>query len=196
MTMQHHLATEFEIKFMAIDPDTMRKKLTEIWATCTIPLRRMQRFVFAHPTNPNAYIRVRQEWHKITTTYKEHDDKQAIDSVKEVEVIIDNAEKMRTIYQACGLKEKAIQETYRETREYKNIDISIDRRPGLRPFIEIEWPDQESVLECVEKLGLMIEDSIWGTVSDIYHKELWIPHEIINSTPIITFDNPPGATRL
>jgi adenylate cyclase class IV len=52
----------------------------------------MQRFVFAHPTKKNAYIRIRQEGNKITTSYKEHDEHQAIDSVKEIEVTIDSAE--------------------------------------------------------------------------------------------------------
>lgn len=87
-------------------------------------------------------MRIRQEGEKITTTYKQHDDNKAIDSVQEIEVIISDAESMRQIYIACGLREKAYQETERENRAYQNgdeeIDISIDTRPGLEPFIEIE----------------------------------------------------------
>lgn len=182
---------EYEIKFLEIDPDYIRQKIQSIWWICTIPLRRMQRYVFAHPNKKNAYIRIRQEWNKITTSYKEHDENKAIDSVKEIEVTIDNAEALRRIYIECGLREKAIQETYRETWEYENIVITIDRRPWLKPFIEIEWPNQISVEKIVEKMGLHIKDGLWWTVSDIYNQELWIPHEIINETAIITFDNPP-----
>lgn len=189
------LYTEFEIKFLDINPDEIRKKLSGIWAICSIPLRRMQRFVFAHPTNPNAYLRIRQEWTKITTTYKEHDENLTIDSVREIEVIIDNAEAMRAIYKACGLQEKAIQETYRENRSYENIDISIDRRPWLRPFIEIEWPNAACIETVAKLLWFSMEDAIYGTVSDIYHKELSIPHDIINTTPTITFDNPPTKMK-
>lgn len=182
---------EYEIKFLEVDPDSIRQKLQSLWGVCIIPLRRMHRYVFAHPTKKNAYIRIRQEWDKITTSYKEHDEHQAIDSVKEIEVIIDNAEWLRRIYIECWLREKAIQETYRETWEYKNTIITIDRRPWLRPFIEIEWPDQVSVENIVEYIWLDIKKGLWWTVSDIYNKELWIPHEIINETSIITFDNPP-----
>ena len=189
------LYTEFEIKFLDINPDDIRKRLQEIWATCNIPLRRMQRYVFAHPTNSQAYLRVRQEWTKITTTYKEHDDNKTIDSVKEIEVIIDNAEAMRNIYKACGLEEKAIQETYRENRIYENVDISIDRRPWLKPFIEIEWASAVSVETVAWLLGFTIDTGIYGTVSDIYYKELGIPHDIINNTPTITFENPPIKMR-
>lgn len=182
---------EYEIKFLGINPDTIRQRLQGIWSVCTIPLRRMQRYVFAHPSKKNAYIRIRQEWNKITTSYKEHDHQQAIDSVKEIEVTIDNAEALRRIYIECWLREKAIQETYRETWEYENIVITIDRWPGLNPFIEIEWPNQHSVEEIVEQLWLDIKLGLWWTVSDIYNQELWIPHDIINETAIITFDNPP-----
>jgi hypothetical protein len=35
-------------------------------------------------------------------------------------------------------------------------------------------------------------EQIGGTVSDIYNRELGIPHDVINEMPIITFDNPPG----
>lgn len=189
------LYTEFEIKFLDMNPDEIRKKLSDIWAICSIPLRRMQRFVFAHPTNPNAYLRIRQEWTKITTTYKEHDENQTIDSVREIEVIIDNAEAMRAIYKACGLQEKAIQETYRENRTYENIDISIDRRPWLKPFIEIEWSNATCIETVAKLLWFSMEDAIYGTVSDIYHKELGIPHDIINTTPAITFENPPTKMR-
>jgi adenylate cyclase, class 2 len=89
---------EYEIKFLDIDPDTIRTRLQSIGAICTIPLRRMQRYVFAHPTKKNAYIRIRQEGNKATTSYKEHDDNNAIDSVKEIEVTIDNVDAMRSMY--------------------------------------------------------------------------------------------------
>lgn len=182
---------EYEIKFLNIAPDAMREKLSNIWAQCTIPLRRMQRYVFAHPTNKNAYIRIRQEWNKITTSYKVHNDNNAIDSVKEIEVTIDNVEWLRKIYHECWLREKAIQETYRETRTYQNNTITIDRWPGLLPFIEIEWNSEKDVEEMILLLGYNKDHWILGTVSDIYFKELWIPHDTINNTPIITFDNPP-----
>lgn len=184
---------EYEIKFLQINPDDIRKHLQSIGWICRVPLRRMLRYVFAHPHKKNAYIRIRQEWNKVTTSYKEHDQNKAIDSVKEIEVVIDNAEALRRIYIECGLREKAIQETYRETREYKNTIITIDRWPWLKPFIEIEWPDQISVEKIVVAIWLNIKDGLWGTVSDIYNQELWIPHEVINETSVITFDTPPKA---
>lgn len=184
---------EFEIKFLKIDPDMIRNKLQSIGAICTIPLRRMQRYVFAHPINKNAYIRIRQEGNKVTTSYKEDDEQKNLDSVKEIEVEIDNAEAMRRIYLLSWLREKAIQETYRETRHWNSITITIDRWPGLKPFIEIEGNNKRDVIYFLHELGLEEQKWVYGTVSDVYNKELWIPLDIINETPIITFDNPPTS---
>lgn len=186
---------EYEIKFPAINPDAIRQGLTQIWAICSIPLRRMQRFVFAHPNKDNAYIRIRQEWNKVTSSYKEDDETKWIGSVKEIEVTVDNAEALRQMYLLFGLREKAIQETYRETWNYEEAVITIDRRPGLKPFIEIEWPSEKAVEKVIEKLGLDSNDGIYWTVSDMYYKELGIPHKVINETAIITFDCPPQPRK-
>jgi len=124
-------------------------------------------------------------------TYKEHDEKNAIDSVQEIEVIVNDMDLMRQICTKCGLREKAYQETYRENRSLGDVDISIDRRPGLKPFLEIEWIDQHSVEDTLSKLWLGGHETIWGTVSNIYLRELGIPLDIINEMPVITFDNPP-----
>lgn len=185
------MQTEFEIKFLQIDPDAIRDWLQSIWAICTIPLRRMQRYVFAHPYNPNAYIRIRKEWNKTTTSYKEDDGHKTLGSIKEIEIEIDNAEGMRNIYLLCWLREKAIQETYRETRIWNTITITIDRRPWLKPFIEIEWPQEIDVNNFLKVIWLDKNDWLYGTVSDVYHHELWIPLDMINEMPVITFDNPP-----
>jgi predicted adenylyl cyclase CyaB len=182
---------EYEVKFREINPDEVRQKLQINGWICTIPLRRMQKYVFAHPSKKNAYIRIRQEWHKTTTSYKEEWLNNTIDSVQEIEVTIDNAAAMRQFFLQIWLREKAIQESYRETWEIDWNVVTIDRRPWLKPFIEVEWPDAKSVENCSEKLWYSMDDAIFWTVSDIYFIELWIPKEKINETNVITFDSPP-----
>ncbi len=182
---------EYEVKFREINPDEVRKSLSQNGWICTIPLRRMQRYVFAHPSKNNAYIRIRHEGNKTTTSYKEEGRENTIDSVQEIEVTIDNAEAMRQLFLSIGLREKAIQETYRETWEINWNVVTIDRRPWLKPFIEVEGSDAKSVENCCEKLWYSMDDAIFGTVSDMYFLELWIPKEKINETRVITFDSPP-----
>jgi adenylate cyclase class 2 len=150
------------------------------------------RVAFRHPTNPNnAYIRVRDEGSCITCSYKEVDKTKTIDQVKEIEFDVSNFDACVLFLKCIGLQQKAFQETYRETRKWRNLQITIDEWPWLKPFIEIEWASSEEVEEAIQALWYSIDDAIFGAVDEIYLIELWIPTNIINNTEVITFDNPP-----
>ncbi len=65
---------------------------------------------------------------------------------------------MRQIFTASGLREKAYQETYRETwKMLDGTEIMLDEWPGIEPFIEIEGVSEDIVREWVEKFGLSYE---------------------------------------
>ena len=154
----------------------------------------MRRVVFSHPIDPCGYLRVRDEWWKITTTYKYiSDDVSNIESVQEIECIVSDFESMRDIYLAMWIKQKAYQETKREVWKINDeIEIMLDEWPGISPFIEIEWWSEAVVRKYVELFGFDYADGLFGTVDQIYLRELGIPPQVLNErTPTITFDNPP-----
>jgi hypothetical protein len=172
----------------------MRAKIKNLWWVCTKPLTLMRRVVFSHPTDPCGYLRVRDEWWKITTTYKYiSDDVSHIESVKEIECSVSDFESMREIYIHMGLRQKAYQETRREVWKINDeIEIMLDEWPGISPFIEIEWWSEEIVRKYTELLGFSYDEGIFWAVDQIYLRELGIPTKILNEhTPMITFDNPP-----
>ncbi len=148
---------------------------------------------FAHPTKKSAYVRVRDEWFKTSCTYKEISSWDLdIHSVKELETEIKDYDSMIAIFRALWLREKAFQESYREIWDINSeIEIMIDRWPGLEDFIEIEWKSEEIVRKYTEKLGFKWQDWIFWAVDQVYKKALWIPEDVINSLKIITFENPP-----
>jgi adenylate cyclase class IV len=116
----------------------------------------------------------------------------SINSVKELECEVSDFGVLKQIFNNMWIKEKAYQETYREIWTVDNeILFMIDERPGLEPFIEIEWKSEDIVKMYSEKLGFDYNDWIFWTVDEIYYKELWLSHDYINSLPIITFENPP-----
>lgn len=154
----------------------------------------MRRVVFSHPLDKNSYLRVRDEWAKITTTFKKIIPWELnIESVQEIECEVSNFNSMKDIYLAMWLNQKAYQETYREVWQIEDeIEFMIDEWPWLYPFIEIEWSSKEIVQKYTELLGFNYIEGIFGAVDQIYLKELGIPCDILNEqTPIITFDNPP-----
>ncbi|QQR52133.1 hypothetical protein IPG36_06195 [bacterium] len=66
------MKTEYEAKFLQIDIDAIRSRLRAADATLEQPLRLLRRIVYESPqlNAKNAYIRVRDEGHRVTLTYK------------------------------------------------------------------------------------------------------------------------------
>lgn len=186
--------TEFEITFTGIDRTALIEKIQSLGGICTKPHTLMRRVVFAHPTDTCSYLRVRDEWWSITTTYKHIPSwPLSIESVQEIECEVSSFDSMRDIYLSMWLKQKAYQETYREIWSIGDeIECMIDEWPGLSPFVEIEWMDESTVRRYTEMLGFDYSDGLFGAVDQIYLRELGIPCHILNEqTPIITFDHPP-----
>lgn len=182
---------EYEVKFMAIERDDIQEKLKSIGADKKHDNIMMRRLVYENPLNKNSYLRVRDEWHKITLTLKEVIATNHIEGVKEIEVEISDFDSMKMIVSKLGMEMKSYQETYRETRYKDGVQITIDERPGLKPFIEIEAENEEKVKEFVKILWFDYEKGVFGTVSDIYQLELGIKPSVINYMSKITFEEPP-----
>lgn len=96
------LQTEFEIKFFITDRAALISKLLVAGAQQLYPQKLMRR-VNMNPVGDYSATkrgRVRDEGDKITCTYKEHDGvATSIDSVKEVEVVVSDFNKMIAIFQ-------------------------------------------------------------------------------------------------
>lgn len=186
--------TEYEITFPNISHELVREKIQNLSWVCTKLSTLMRRVVFSHPTDIHGYLRVRDEWWKITTTYKYiSDDVSHIESVKEIECIVSDFDAIRDIYLAMWLRQKAYQESRREIWKIGDeVEFMLDEWPWIHPFIEIEGVDESTVRKYVELLGFDYTEWLFGTVDQIYLRELGIPCRILNEeTPIITFENPP-----
>lgn len=189
--------TEYEVKVRNIDRSQLIEQWKSLWAVLEKPRTFFQRVVFKHPIDPEqGFVRVRNEWSKITCTSKRIDLTKEIDSVTESELIIDDFQAWVSFLQSLWLVQKAFQETYREQWKWWDVQLTIDERPGLKPFLEIEWPDKESVYRVIDQLGISHDSVIFGTVDEMYLQELDIPRHVINATPSLTFDNPPGRYKV
>lgn len=114
-----------------------------------------------------------------------------IEDQKEVELQINDYEQGVEFLKSIGAIHKSYQETKRELWRLNNVDITIDTWPGLSPLVEIEGENESLVKQVAEVLGFNYSEAHFGAVDVVYEAELDIPKEIINSLPIITFENPP-----
>lgn len=188
------MQTEYEVTYENVSHDQVREKIKELWAVCIQEKTLMKRVVFKHKDNPlkKSYFRLRDEWNKVTCTYKTiSDGKIDIHSIKEIECEVSDFKAMEWILEMSWLQKIAYQESYRETWKISDeVFFMLDEWPGIKPFIEIEWVDESIVKEYSEKLGFDYSTGVFWAVDELYYRELSIPHDIINTTKRITFDTP------
>ena len=165
--------TEIEVKFLNVDFDVMRTKLQAIGATCEQPMRDMRRTIFATPEmdrQRNAYIRVRDEGDKVTVTYK-HFAELSLTGAAELETVVGDFDTMVGIMRATGMRQRAYQESRRETWHLGDTEVVLDEWPWLKPYIEIEGATEEGVRETAKLLGCDWDEAIFGAVTQIYEAE-------------------------
>ena len=188
------MKTEFEIKFTSVDLSDLKSKLESLQAKQIKQNTLMKRVIFDNPITPkNSYVRIRDEWDKITLTYKNILSWDLnINSVQEIELEVSDFDSLKNIFINLWLKQKSYQETYRETWAiWEEVYFMIDVWPWLKPFVEVEWESEELVKKYCEKLWFDYSKWLFWTVDQVYLKELWISADIINNLSSITFENPP-----
>lgn len=181
---------EIEASFLDVNKDDLREKLKVAGAECIKPEIMMRRTVF--DSGPHSFARVRDEGDKIVMTYKNFEDEDSIMGVKEVNLIVNNYDDAVKFIAGCGLEQKAVQETYRETWILDGVEITIDTWPWIPTYSEIEGPSEEAVWSVAERLGFKKEDAMFGAVDKIYNHYHGVDMDIVDfETPVINFEIDP-----
>lgn len=187
------MKNEIEAKFVNVDIDEMRHKLSNLDAKLIHSMRDMKRVTIDTPDmkKKNAFVRVRDEGNKTTLTYKQFD-ALSLDGVKEVEVIVDDFDTTIALLAELGLPYGSLQESRRETWNLDDVEIVIDEWPWLNPYIEIEGPSEASVRDVATRLEFSWNDAVFGDVMAAYRMQY--PHLGLNDTvgnlPHVRFNDP------
>jgi len=108
--------------------------------------------VFKHPLNePNTYLRVRDEGHRITMTHKTNTNKEF---PNENEIIINDFDQGCQILLGIGAIQLFYYEKIREIWDHKDAEIVFDTAPGRPEIMEIESPTKAKLNKIAVKLGL------------------------------------------
>ncbi|EKE28903.1 MAG: hypothetical protein ACD_2C00266G0009 [uncultured bacterium (gcode 4)] len=167
------MAIEYEVKVLDIDVPDIRHKLELLWANGESE-KLMRRWVFVMNPEINEWIRLRDDWDKISVTYKKKSG-QKIDETEEIEVIVEDFEKTAEILNKLDFKEKYYQENSRKNYILGDIEFSIDSWPKIPPLLEVESDSEVKVLEWLKMLWLAWKHS-WNLstvkVYDMYGLDL------------------------
>lgn len=163
------MQTEIEAKFLRVDPDDVRKRLEKAGATCKQPMMLMRRVIFDNEylRPKNGFVRVRDEGHRITMTYKQYDEI-SLTGAKEIEFSVSDYDAAVAFTEAVGVKAKSAQEARREIWELGTVEVVIDEWPWIDPFIEIEGPSEGEVKAVAKKLGYSWKDAAFGDIMTAY----------------------------
>lgn len=184
---------EVEVKFLDTDHDMVRKSLKEMGGVCTQPMRTMRRIVFDFPDGrlekSKSRLRIRDEGHKITMTFKSQDPQH--DYQNETEIVVDSFDNAQAILESLGLNGYSYQETQREAWDIDDCEVVLDVWPWVKPYIEVEGPSEESIKKVAEKMGFMWSDRKYGSVETVYrHEYVKMKDDEILKFPKVTFDEP------
>jgi len=183
-----------EAKFLDIDMDNLRNKLIILNAKLIHPEVFMKRKTFDYSDNKlrkvGGWVRVRDEYDKITLSYKQLNDR-TLHGTKETSVEVNDFEKTCQLLLDMGFIQKSYQETRREKWILDGNEITIDTWPWIPSFIEIEGNTEKSLRNVIKKLGLKIEEAMHGSVETVYQKHFDVTEDEIDKWESITFVDPP-----
>lgn len=164
------MKTEYEAKFLDIDINEMRKKLSSLGAECVHSERMMHRVVFEseYLQNRRAWLRVRNEGDVTKLTLKAASDATDITRIKEVEVSVADFKATVDLLIGLGLEQKRYQENKRESWRLGDISIELDSWPNIPPYIEIEAGSEEEVRSVSENLNFDYESAVFGSADEVY----------------------------
>ncbi len=164
---------EYEAKFLSVDVDGLRAKLTELGAVQAFPRTLLTRKLFENGAlERGAWVRLRDDGSRSTLTVKQVTDSTSIDGTTEIETEVADLHAMAEILTLIGMTEIRYQENFREEWHWGEIAADFDTWPGLPTFVEIEGPDEVSVRRAAVALGLDYSLARFGSVDEIYKSEL------------------------
>ena len=185
---------EFEVKFY-IDLESFCQKLQKLNVECIKKKTLMKRLIFEAPGAKNSQIRVRDEGNEIRLSYKSYDASKMIDSLQEVDVLVDDFDKTCEILTLLGLKKMRYVQNYREVFRFDECFLMIDQWPALEPLVEIEGPSKEVVEKVVSSLGFAMDNAMYGPTSKLYEQVYGISREQFEKIEILTFENIPTMLK-
>jgi len=170
------MESEIEVKFLDVDVEDIRTRLTAAGGKLEQPMRLMKRALIEEPHHEkeNSFIRIRDEGDKVTLAFKRRllpDRETTIDSTKEIETTVGDFDKTVTIFAEAGWQYITLQESRRETWMLDEAEVVIDEWPWIQPFIEIEASSEEIVRRVAGILGFDWKDAVFGSVDVIYDRD-------------------------
>ena len=152
---------EIEAKVKVEDLEPVAKKLAEVGACFKHELlEKDSYFIDADRTvvRPGCGLRLRRQKsngkEKVILTYKRPKKKTKFKTRQEIEVEVNDPDAAEQLLIALGCHKKLIFEKKRSLWQMEQCQICLDELPLLGCFVEVEGPDESTIADVLEKIGL------------------------------------------
>lgn len=154
---------EIEARFLEVNKDAMVNEILSLGATDKGEYL-LSEVIFYDKENKwpdeGRFVRIRSCDGKTRLTYK-HNKAQTIDSAREIEFDVPDAQLAEQFLEAIGLMPFRHQEKKRHTFLLDGATIDFDTWPKVPTYVEIEGISEANIKSVAEKIGLNWEDAIF-----------------------------------
>jgi predicted adenylyl cyclase CyaB len=155
------MCTEIEAKLRVDSLSEIEQKLTELGARFVGEQLQTDYFfddINATLTKEDRCLRLRKQIvgnnKSCFLTYKGAKEKSNLKKRQEIESEINDADSIHKLLLALGYEQALIVEKKRMLWQFGNCEVALDRLPLLGDFVEIEGPDEETIANVQNILGL------------------------------------------
>jgi predicted adenylyl cyclase CyaB len=164
---------EIETKFKIKDPKEIIDKLAELGAKQTYVQKEHDvYFVSGKCQGPVSTIRVRHlDDNTGVFTIKKNvpNQEKNIKIKEEIEVKVDDAQKMCGMLRDIGFKQRFVKEKKRTIYSIENSEVCIDKMPYIGWYVEIEAPDIQTIENLAGKLGFDMDKAVKDTYMALFN---------------------------
>lgn len=168
---------EIEVRFLKTTPKQLAVKLQKLHAIDNGE-ELLDEIIFYDQDlkwrDEHKFVRLRKSGDAVTMTYK-HNTGQTIDSMKEIEVQINDFSGGIQIIEATGLQIVRRQQKRRHTFILGDVTLDFDTWPGLPTYLELEGPNEKSLQEAASSLGLDWKDVVTLDARSVIEQIYGIP---------------------
>jgi len=168
---------EIEARFLDIDKPALVEKLVRLGAVDKGD-KLLTEVIFYDADGAwhaeRRFVRLRTVDDDTTLTYKSNKE-QTIDSAREIEFTVPDADLAEQFLENIGLVAARHQEKSRHTFELNGVTIDIDTWPRVPTYVELEGSSEESIKAAAGLLGFAWEDAVFDDARAVIESRYDIP---------------------
>ena len=167
---------EVELKFIDINIEEIKKKITDLGAKKTYEKDMENLFLckegFDFRDSSKKILRLRKTNDSIVLNYKGPNESSQMHNKEEIEIQVDDLEKTISLFERLEFTKTNILKKHREHYEMDDVHFEFDTVEDIPTYLEIETQSEKAMIDICKKLDLDITKGQGKNVFELFPDEL------------------------